>query len=331
MSKKLSCCSVLSPIITEYLALERALGKGYANEERVLHYLDSFLAEDGSDLTPESFADWCLAEEHHSSGVRCRWMRIVRNLCLYRRRKDLACFVPDPSQFPRLNQPVQPHIFTEVEIIRLLRATDTLAQTPRAPLCRETYHLAIVLLYTTGLRRGELVRLTVGDYDPVEHTLLVRESKFHKSRLLPLSPDGFQEIDSHLKIRRARLLPVSAETPLLWNRYKGGNGYTGVGFAQRVRSLFRVAEIRTASGRLPRVHDFRHSFCVNALLRWYRSGADVQAKLPFLATYVGHVSIVSTEYYLPFVNDLAAAAIDRFARHCGNLIAVPSALAGGAP
>jgi len=82
---------------------------------------------------------------------------------------------------------------------------------------------------------------------------------------------------------------------------------------------------------LPRVHDFRHSFCVNALLRWYRSGVDVQAKLPYLTAYMGHVSIASTQYYLRFVNDLATAASDRFAQHWGNLITVPSALVGGAP
>jgi integrase len=204
-------------------------------------------------------------------------------------------------------------------------------QRKRSPLCRETYRLAIVILYTAGLRRGEIVRLTVGDYDPGEHTLLIRESKFYKSRLLPISPDGFHEIDTYLRIRRDYRLPVLSEAPLLWNRYKGGNGYTGAGFAQRVQALFRVAGIRTPSGRLPRVHDLRHSFCVNALLRWYRSGVDVQAKLPYLAAYMGHVSIASTQYYLRFVNDLAAAASDRFAQHWGNLITVPSALAGGAP
>jgi integrase/recombinase XerD len=79
---------------------------------------------------------------------------------------------------------------------------------------------------------------------------------------------------------------------------------------------------------LPRTHDFRHAFAVSVLLRWYRAGVDVQAKLPFLAHYMGHVSIVSTAYYLQFVEPLAAAASTRFADACGALI-TPSVLGGG--
>jgi integrase len=87
-----------------------------------------------------------------------------------------------------------------------------------------------------------------------------------------------------------------------------------------MRQLFTLANIRTPEGRLPRTHDLRHAFAVNALLRWYRAGIDVQAKLPRLATYMGHVSNASTEYYLPFIEDLAAAASERFAAHCGALV-----------
>ena len=96
-----------------------------------------------------------------------------------------------------------------------------------------------------------------------------------------------------------------------------------------MRALFRRAGIRTETGQLPRTHDFRHAFAVNALLRWYRAGLDVQAKLPFLAAYMGHVSIVSTAYYLQFVEPLASAASARFADHCGALITGPIG-AGGA-
>ena len=96
-----------------------------------------------------------------------------------------------------------------------------------------------------------------------------------------------------------------------------------------MRALFRRAGIRTATGHLPRTHDFRHAFAVNALLRWYRAGLDVQAKLPFLAAYMGHVSIVSTAHYLQFIDPLAAAASSRFADHCGDLVTGP-ATAGGA-
>jgi integrase len=93
--------------------------------------------------------------------------------------------------------------------------------------------------------------------------------------------------------------------------------------------LFSKAGIRTSTGRLPRTHDFRHGFALNALLRWYRAGVDVQTKLPWLATYMGHVSIVSTAYYLQFMEPLAAAASARFAKHCGAII-TPEPSRGGA-
>src|SRR5256884_6533897 len=147
-------------------------------------------------------------------------------------------------------------------------------------------------------------------------TTLFRSS-FHKSRLAPLSANAAREIDQFLEIRRQRRFPAGADTPLLWHRNRG---YSGGGIGVAMRALFRKAAIRTSTGRLPRTHDFRHGFALAALLRWYRAGVDVQTKLPSLATYMGHVSIVSTAYYLHFVEPLAAAASARFAEHCGALI-----------
>ena len=126
-----------------------------------------------------------------------------------------------------------------------------------------------------------------------------------------------------LEIRGQRRLPTEADSPLLWHRSPRTGGYSGGGLGCAVRALFRKAGVRTATGHLPRTHDFRHGFAVNALLRWYRAGLDVQAKLPFLAAYMEHVSIVSTAYYLQFFEPLATAASARFADHCGSLIAGP--------
>jgi len=322
MSEVRSFCSTLAPFISDYLQLKRALGRGYANEERILQLADSFLGRTGSDLTSESFAQWCLTQDYKTSGVRRSQMRIVRNLCLYRERREPNCFVPDLSEFPPLHQPVRPYIFRESEIAALIRATDTLKSSLGCPLRRETYRLAIVLLYTTGLRRGELLELRIRDYDPREHTLLIRESKFHKSRLLALSADGVREIAAYLGTRRHAGLPTSDECHLLWNRYKGGKGYTGTGLSGTLKKLFRLTGIRKPNGKQPRVHDLRFTFAAHALMRWYRSGADVRAKLPFLATYMGHVSIVSTEYYLHWSEDILAAASDRFAQRCSALVTV---------
>lgn len=320
MSNTTSFTSALGPTFRRYLELKHALGRKCAAERAMLKHLDTFLAAADADLTVETFGCWCCTREHLSSGVRRRWMQVVRNLCLYRRRTDPACFVPDSTEFPQQHQAVRPYIFTEDELIRLLAAAGQLRPNSRSPLCPENFRLALVLLYTMGLRRGELLRLTVADYDPSARTILIRESKFHKSRLLPLSSDGDRELQAYLSIRRSRRMSVSSDSPLLCNSYGGAMAYTGTGLGATIRGLFATTGIRTPAGNPPRIHDFRHCFAVHALLRWYRDGANVQAKLPFLATYMGHVSVVSTAYYLPFVEQLTSQASERFAKRCVAII-----------
>jgi len=309
--------SVLATIISDYLALKRALGRQYNQEEWVLARLDHFLGVCHADLSAETFAAWSLTLQNLASGVRREHMRHVRNLCLYRRRREPGCFIPDERLFPPNHQVIRPHLFTQAQVSQLLAVARTLARTSNSPLCPENLRLAIVLLYTSGLRRGELTRLTVGDYDPCERTLMIRASKFHKSRLVPVSDDAAREIDDLLEIRRRLRFPAGVDSPLLWHRNRS---YSGGGIGIAMRTLFRRAAIRTSTGRLPRTHDFRHGFALAALLRWYRAGINVQTKLPALANYMGHVSIASTAYYLHFVEPLAAAASARFAEHCGALI-----------
>lgn len=319
MSTSRSFSSVLGPTITSYLTLKKSLGRRYRGETDVLAHLDGFLASvGGRALTPKRFAAWTLTLAHLMPTVRRNRMRIVRNLCLYRRRSEPTCFVPDPSSFPAPHTPLRPHIFTEDQIVRLLRVAATLRSRSDTPLCAEVFRLAIVLLYTAGLRRGELVRLVLADYDVAERTLLVRASKFHKSRLIALSDDAAREMDLYLRSRWR--LPHASASPLLVNRFGGLRAYSGASFGRSLQRLFLRADIRTAHGRVPRVHDLRHTHAVHALLRWYRAGVDVQAKLPILATAMGHVSIASTAYYLPFIEPVAQAASSLFARHCRKIV-----------
>ncbi len=311
-------CSHLSPIIVRYLALKHALGRRYVHESNVLAHLDQFLAQQGAILAAGVFALWSATFVHLSATGRRNRMRIVRNLCLYQRRSEPACFVPDLNEFPQPHVPQRPHLFTAEQIVRLLRATDGLPPRSTSPLQREVFRLAVVMLYTAGLRRGELTRLTLADYNSAERTLTIRDTKFHKSRLVPLSTGAASEMDVYLVARRR--FPHAAESPLLYRRRQGLQPYTGAGLAQGLRQLFRRADVRTSTGKFPRVHDLRHSFAHEALLRWYRAGVDVQTKLPALATYMGHVSIVSTQYYLSFFEPFAEAASDRFALHCAPFI-----------
>lgn len=314
--------------IASYLALKQALGRRFVHETALLRGLERFLtaqAPDAPALDAETFAAWSLTLAHLSPTTRRNRMRVVRNLCLYLQRTNPEGFVPDPATFPPPSPAERPYIFSEEEIVRLLKAADALPPRSTSPLRSLAYRLSVVLLYTAGLRRGELVRLTLSDYDPNERTLLIRASKFHKSRLVALSADAVAELETYLVARRR--LPHDAHSPLLVCSHGGLRGRSGGGFGQGMRRLFALAGLRTATGKLPRVHDLRHTHAVHALLRWYHAGVDVQARLPALATSMGHVSVVSTAYYLALLDPIAQAASERFARHVAPWLTT----SGGSP
>lgn len=323
MSAPILFTSSIGPVIARYIVYKQALGRRYETQRERLVQLDRFLAKRAdSDLTAESFSAWCSSTEHLTPGGRRMHMLLVRQFCLYRRRNEPQCFVPDSSQFPRQQPRRRPHVFSEDEIGQLLRVADALHPWGASPLYPQVARLAMVLLYTSGLRRGEIVRLTLGDYDHVEHVLRVRDSKFHKSRLVPLSKDAAAEIERYVESRCQSGFPRGADAPLLLHRHGSHlTAYSGDGLRVLMRHLFRVADVRTAAGGLPRVHDLRFTFAFHALLRWYRAGADVQARLPALARYMGHASILSTEYYLPTLDVVAPEASKRFEQHCARLLA----------
>lgn len=319
-------CTALDAPVTRYLGKQRALGRGYANEEWVLASLRTFLINAGAaDLDQELFDGWCKSFSRLTANVRRNRQRIVRNFCLYRRRTESDCFVPDINCFPRPCPPAAPVIFGPAEVARMLCAVRHLTATPGSPLRPAVMRLAVVLLYTGGLRRGELLNLTLADVDPNAGVLRIRDSKFHKSRLVPLSPDARRELRAYLRKRLAAPFDTSPNSPLLCNCSRGLRGYTGTGLSGGIQALFELARVRGPDGRNPRIHDFRHSFAVQALLRWYRQDADVQSNLPKLAMYMGHVSIVSTAYYLRWMPEVVEAANHRFETRFGHLIA------GGAP
>ena len=135
----------------------------------------------------------------------------VRSFCLYRHRTEPQCFVPDSSFFPPYHQRLKPYIFSVAEVGKLLSAAAHLKRNPASPLRPELTRLALVLLFTTGMRRGELLKLTLGDYDRQESTLHIRETKFYKSRLLPINGDIADEIERYLRVRARRRIPASAD------------------------------------------------------------------------------------------------------------------------
>ena len=324
--------SGLALVLKRYVDLKRGLGRRFDKPTRTLQLLDRFLQNQAAtyaDLNAAAFQAWCQTQEHMTPGERRKRMQEVYNFCLYRRRTEPRCFVPDPALFPKPHQRLQPYIFSQQEAARILRAASGLKRGPSSPHRSEVIRLSIVLLFTTGIRHGELLRLTLGDYNRRDATLLIRESKFHKSRLLPLNGELAEEMERYLRIRAQQQLLLSPDMALIWNGRKGGRAYTHRGLQLCLQPLLQKCSIFTPKGKLPRIHDARHSFAVNALLRWYREGADVGAKLPLLATYMGHVSVVSTHYYLPWIERLRTAASKKFASHYGELVVPVPGRKGG--
>ena len=316
--------STLAPILERYVNLKRSLGRRFATATRTLQSLDRFLRDQAGthpELTSAAFQSWCRTQENLTSGVRRVRMLEIYKFCAYRRRTEPGCFLPDPAAFPPYHQGAKPYIFSEAEVAQLLNAAASLKPSPSTPLRPEVIRLAIILLFTTGIRRGELLNLTLGDYNRDEATLHIRETKFYKSRLLPINTQIAEEIEYYLRVRARKRLPTPSHTPLIWNATQGGRAYTGTGLHYCLQPLLKQCGIRTPKGRPPRIHDLRHSFAVNALLRWYREGADVETKLPLLATYLGHGSAISTHHYLHFIEPLRTATSERFASHYGSLIA----------
>jgi integrase/recombinase XerD len=313
--------TTLDATVDRYLQWKRALGRGYDEVERVLDSLLQFMHDRAApDLDQDLFDQWSKSFARLTANVRRNRQREVRNFCLYRQRTEPDCFVPDANRFPRPRPYRAPVIFGPEDVARMLVIAAQQRPTSGSPLLPAVLRLAVVLLYTAGLRRGELLRLTLGDADSIAGVLRIRESKFHKSRFVPLSSDACRELRAYLKLRLAPPLGVTPNSPLLCNTTRGLRAYTGTGLSRGLQLLIRSAKVQSSDGRWPRVHDFRHSFAVQALLRWYRQGGDVQSNLPKLAMYMGHVSIVSTAYYLKWIPDIATVASDRFEAHFGYLI-----------
>jgi integrase len=312
----------LDAAITAFIAHRRALGRGYGHEANVLDRCGRFVRDAGAtDLDQPVFDRWCETQQHLAPNTRLARQRIVRMFCLYRRRTAPRCFVPDRLTFARATPYQTPVLITPTQVARLLDQATALPVSPGSPLRAAGLRIAIVLLYTAGLRRGELTRLTLADVDASTGVIRIHESKFHKSRHVPLSPTARAELRRYLRRRRTAGCDQRPTAPLLSNRHDGTwRPYTGAGVGQAIRALFKQAGVHDSQGRLPRIHDLRHSFAVQALIRLYRRGADVQVSLPKLSIYMGHVSIASTAYYLHFMPTVAALASRRFERHCGHLL-----------
>ena len=317
--------SLFKSDIESYLRLQHSLGKGFRREESVLHNLDFFLSSrypSAKDFDNRHFEKWCKTFSKHVSTERRNRMRTVRNFCLYRQRMHPDTFIPDILTFPMNSPTPPPFILYPNDITRILNAIEEYPFRPaKYPLLRVNMRFMVIMLFTTGLRCGELIRLTLADFDPNEKTLFIRATKFHKQRIVPLSATTMQEIQAYILRCKEAGRNMKQSLPLFRNSMPPKLcRYNGSGMLQLWHKLCIASGIRTEKGSPPRLHDLRHSFAVNALLRWYEQGSDLRSKLPHLSTYMGHISIMSTHRYLPFVEPLRSAANAKFERKYGDLI-----------
>lgn len=211
----------------------------------------------------------------------------------------------------RLQEQRRPYVYTPQEVRRLL---DTAREfpSPRSPLRPLTLYTMLVLAYCAGLRLGELARLDLDDVRLETGEIAIRETKFFKSRTLPLADSVVAALREYLGARRTAGASQEGSSGLFWHMQSAAR-YSRVMTHKLLVRVLRRAGLKPEPGRVgPRIHDLRHAFVVNRMLTWYREGINPQARLPYLATYLGHKDINSTLVYLTVTQELLQQASERF-------------------
>jgi integrase len=298
----------------EYLGYRRRLGFRLRSEGKMLlafaRHADS--AGHHGPVTTELAVDWARLPAEAAPLYQARRLQVVRGFTRYRAIFDPATEIPPEGLLGPAQRRVTPHIYSDAELTALLAAARRLrSPTGLRPL---TYVTLIALISCTGLRVSEALRLGRGDMDPDQATLTIRESKFHKSRLVPLHPTAVQALVAYGRFRD-RCHPTP-RTDVVFVSERG----TSLAYST-VRITFRKLRAQLPSlprpeSRAPRIHDLRHTFACRRLLRWYAEGVDLDHAVLALSTYLGHAQVSDTYWYLtgiPELLDLAAARFEHFA------------------
>jgi site-specific recombinase XerD len=323
--------SSMAAALRRYLSIRRALGRSYAVEEAVLRRWDDFLqCEFGParQIRSEMIHRWAQTMPQLHPTVRRNRLRIVRNFLLFHARQHPKTFIPDLATFPKPSPHRSPRLVSAPEMARVLAAARQLLVSPQNPLRPQTVWLALLLLFCCGLRRGELLRLQWRHCDLRENVLRIEATKFHKSRLVPLSKSVAQALHQYRELRHRRGLAVQPNDYLIWsnNPLASEEVYSATALANNWQFLCLTTGVLDERGRPPRLHDLRHSSAVTILERWYQAGTDLHTKLPHLATYLGHVNPVSTHHYLHLTPQLQQAANRRFHDYALRIFADGGAL-----
>jgi site-specific recombinase XerD len=303
-----------SDVITDYLAARRAQGVQLRSGARVLR---QFARETGNlpldAVTRQAVATFLSGHGALSAAWTTKY-RLLTGLYRFAMARGHAEISPLPELKPKLPPQQSPYVYSHAELLSLLNATAVL-KSVLSHLRPQTYRTLLLILYGAGLRISEAITLTVVDVDFTERVLTIRKTKFYKSRLVPIGVQLAAAMTAYFAQRSTLPMPKGQESTFLCSRSGCHLTYQSVVTQfQRIRSQ---AGITCPSGELrpPRIHDLRHTAAVHRVLAWYQCGKDVQQLLPYLATYLGHVDIASTQRYLHMTPELLREASKRFAAY----------------
>jgi site-specific recombinase XerD len=314
--------SVLGDLMRNQITLMRARGYRYQTQARWFWRFDRFLQahpELAGEPVSIMLQHWATARSTANHAAECE--KLARALAKAQHHLDPSTKPrrPDPRPAQQVaRQWRRPYIYSPEEVRRLLDIARAYPS-PRSPLRPISLYTMLVLTYCAGLRLGELARLNLADIDLQVGTITIRETKFFKSRILPLADSALSALREYLTARRKAKAPQSPESGLFWHD-QGNARYTSHGIAWGLVDILRRAGLKPPKGKTgPRIHDLRHSFVVNRIIQWYHAGINPQDKLPFLATYLGHRDIHSTLVYITVTQEILQHANERFrtfGAHC---------------
>lgn len=304
--------SALSEAAEDYLRLRRCLGHDLADAHRLLPRFVAYLDAIGAPtVTVVAALAWAQQPDvDPASSVWPRRMTVARGFARHLASIDVRTEIPPLGLIPSRQRWRPPFIYSHTDVAALMAR----ARSIRYRLPAATHETVIGLLAATGMRVGEAIRLDRADIDRTDGVLLIRESKFGKSRHVPVLACTLAALDRYAQVRDR--LCDKPTTPSFFVSVRG-NRLTYAVVQQVFRRLCDATGVGAASATRPRIHDFRHSFAVRTLLEWYRAGEDVEARLPALSTYLGHRDPRSTYWYLSAAPELLALAAGRLALSAG--------------
>lgn len=302
--------STLRENVADYVLMRQTMGFKLEGLSKLLASFVGFCEARGVDRVRTDIAlEWATSvmKVPVSDGLFARRMDAVRIFARHQHALDPATQIPPEGICSRRYQAQEPNMFSQAQVVALLGATKTLSPRFRAL----TWRTLIGLLAATGMRPGEACRLSVNDVDLTDGVIQVLDTKFGKSRLVFIHPTTVEELRHYLQVRRTWVGTDAADcrNVFLNGRRRALKPET---LSKTFTQVVAAAGITTVPGRRPpRLHDLRHTFAVTTLLDWYRDGDDVQARLPLLSTWLGHVDPASTYWYLHAVPELLSHAARR--------------------